>query len=212
MSERCRGPLFKSKLQVFWHSFTHCCLIFWDKKLANIVLSHWYIFPVRQQLFILGKESLVGIYKMFFACFYKWENCYAPKLSLQAFSVEFHQLYIRMVFAKVGILLNYTQFRWKHTEQIKTCQILWKWFWSNVKMHWCTSFCSRYQQMMQTLKNTMIMVVESLINKFEEDQMRKEEMVREKQHSQSNSQYADNCSDSDSSFNQVRGTVHTLWW
>ncbi|XP_070782053.1 protein broad-minded [Enoplosus armatus] len=59
---------------------------------------------------------------------------------------------------------------------------------------------AEYQQMMQTLKNTMIMVVESSINKFEEDQMRKEEM--QKQHSQSNSQYTDNCSDSDSSFNQ----------
>ncbi len=63
--------------------------------------------------------------------------------------------------------------------------------------------------MMQTLKNTMIMVVESLINKFEEDQMRKEEMHREKQQSQSNSQFTDNCSDSDSSFNQVRDTVHS---
>ncbi|XP_038582947.1 protein broad-minded [Micropterus salmoides] len=61
---------------------------------------------------------------------------------------------------------------------------------------------AEYQQMMQTLKNTMIMVVESSINKFEEDQMRKEEMHRKKQHSQSNSQYIDNCSDSDSSFNQ----------
>ncbi|XP_041660694.1 protein broad-minded [Cheilinus undulatus] len=59
-----------------------------------------------------------------------------------------------------------------------------------------------YQQMMQTLKTSMIMVVESLINKFEEDQMRKEEMHPEKQHSRSNSQYTDNCSDSDSSFNQ----------
>ncbi|XP_053193388.1 protein broad-minded [Scomber japonicus] len=59
-----------------------------------------------------------------------------------------------------------------------------------------------YQQMMQTLKSSMIMVVESLINKFEEDQLRKEELHREQQHSQSNSQYADNCSDSDSSFNQ----------
>lgn len=64
--------------------------------------------------------------------------------------------------------------------------------------------------MMQTLKTTMIAVVESLINKFEEDQMRKEEVVREKQHSQSNSQYTDNCSDSDSSFNQVRDKGHTL--
>ncbi|KAI4802170.1 hypothetical protein KUCAC02_020024 [Chaenocephalus aceratus] len=61
---------------------------------------------------------------------------------------------------------------------------------------------AEYQQMMQTLKNTMIMVVESLINRFEEDQMRKEEMHREQQHSQANSQYTDNCSDSDSSFNQ----------
>ncbi|KAG7219610.1 hypothetical protein INR49_018948 [Caranx melampygus] len=61
---------------------------------------------------------------------------------------------------------------------------------------------AEYQQMMQTLKNSMIIVVESLINKFEEDQMRKEEMHSEKQHSQSNSQYTDNCSDSDSSFNQ----------
>lgn len=78
------------------------------------------------------------------------------------------------------------------------------------RIHLCTCFCGRYQQMMQTLKNTMILVVESLINKFEEDQMRKEEMHREKQHSQSNSHYSDNCSDSDSSFNQVRDTVHTL--
>uniref|UniRef100_A0A8D0CYK9 Protein broad-minded n=1 Tax=Sander lucioperca TaxID=283035 RepID=A0A8D0CYK9_SANLU len=61
---------------------------------------------------------------------------------------------------------------------------------------------AEYQQMMQTLKNTMTIVVECLINKFEEDQMRKEEMHREKQHNQSNSQYIDNCSDSDSSFNQ----------
>lgn len=60
---------------------------------------------------------------------------------------------------------------------------------------------AEYQQMMQTLKNTMILVVESLISKFEEDQLRKEEIHREKQHGQSNSQYND-CSDSDSSFNQ----------
>lgn len=70
--------------------------------------------------------------------------------------------------------------------------------------------CDRYPQMMQTLKNTMIMVVESLLNKFEEDQLKKEEMHREKQHSQSVSQYTDNCSDSDSSFNQVSGTIDTL--
>lgn len=50
----------------------------------------------------------------------------------------------------------------------------------------------------------MIVVVESLVNKLEEDQLKKEEMIREKQHCQSNSQYNDNCSDSDSSLNQVR--------
>lgn len=56
----------------------------------------------------------------------------------------------------------------------------------------------------------MIVVVESLINKLEEDRMRKVEMVREKQHCQSNSQYNDNCSDSDSSFNQVRDTTRLI--
>lgn len=61
--------------------------------------------------------------------------------------------------------------------------------------------------MVQSLKNSMIVVVESLINKLEEDQLRKEEMVREKQRCQSSSQYNDNCSDSDSSFNQVRDTT-----
>lgn len=61
--------------------------------------------------------------------------------------------------------------------------------------------------MVQSLKNSMIVVVESLIGKLEEEQLRKEEMVREKQHYQSSSHYNDNCSDSDSSFNQVRDTT-----
>ncbi|XP_016144851.1 protein broad-minded-like, partial [Sinocyclocheilus grahami] len=61
---------------------------------------------------------------------------------------------------------------------------------------------SLYKQMMQTLKQTMMVVVESLINKFEEDQLKKEEMDRKSQHEQSSSNYTDNCSDSDSSFNQ----------
>lgn len=61
----------------------------------------------------------------------------------------------------------------------------------------------RYKKMVQSLKNTMMVVVESLINKFEEDQMRKEEMHRKNQHEQHSSHYTDNCSDSDSSFNQV---------
>lgn len=57
--------------------------------------------------------------------------------------------------------------------------------------------------MMQTLKQTMMVVVESLINKFEEDQLKKEEMDRKIHHEQSGNHYTDNCSDSDSSFNQV---------
>uniref|UniRef100_A0A8C2BS53 Protein broad-minded n=1 Tax=Cyprinus carpio TaxID=7962 RepID=A0A8C2BS53_CYPCA len=61
---------------------------------------------------------------------------------------------------------------------------------------------TQYKQMMQTLKQTMMVVVESLINKFEEDQLKKEEMDRKSQHEQSSSHYTDNCSDSDSSFNQ----------
>ncbi|XP_051731318.1 protein broad-minded isoform X1 [Ctenopharyngodon idella] len=61
---------------------------------------------------------------------------------------------------------------------------------------------AQYKQMMQTLKQTMMVVVESLINKFEEDQLKKEEMDRKIQHEQSSNHYTDNCSDSDSSFNQ----------
>ncbi|CAL8316051.1 unnamed protein product [Lota lota] len=60
---------------------------------------------------------------------------------------------------------------------------------------------AEYKQMMQTLKNTMSLVVESLINKFEEDQLRKEETDRENLPGASESRFNDNCSDSDSSFN-----------
>ncbi|KAL7987794.1 hypothetical protein Chor_006713 [Crotalus horridus] len=56
--------------------------------------------------------------------------------------------------------------------------------------------------MMHSLKNVMMVVVESLINKFEEDQMRYKEMQRKVKTEPPNSYYADNCSDSDSSFNQ----------
>ncbi|XP_028653624.1 protein broad-minded [Erpetoichthys calabaricus] len=59
-----------------------------------------------------------------------------------------------------------------------------------------------YKTMIQSLKNTMMIVVESLINKFEEDLMRKEEMHRKSQSEHHSSHYTDNCSDSDSSFNQ----------
>lgn len=55
------------------------------------------------------------------------------------------------------------------------------------------------------------MAVEALINRFEEDQLKKE-MHKEKQRSQSVHQFTDNCSDSDSSFNQVRNAIDTLGW
>ncbi|KAH0622269.1 hypothetical protein JD844_024422 [Phrynosoma platyrhinos] len=61
-----------------------------------------------------------------------------------------------------------------------------------------------YREMMHSLKNMMMVVVESLINKFEEDQMRYKEMQRKVKTEQQSSYYTDNCSDSDSSFNQVR--------
>ncbi|GCB67033.1 hypothetical protein scyTo_0015074 [Scyliorhinus torazame] len=59
-----------------------------------------------------------------------------------------------------------------------------------------------YKEMMKSLKNTMMIVVESLINKFEEDQLKKEELHRRKQHEQHTSYCMDSCSDSGSSFNQ----------
>lgn len=59
-----------------------------------------------------------------------------------------------------------------------------------------------YREMMHSLKNVMMVVVESLINKFEEDQMRYKEMQRKVKTEQHSSYYTDNCSDSDSSFNQ----------
>ncbi|KAK2864292.1 hypothetical protein Q7C36_003446 [Tachysurus vachellii] len=65
----------------------------------------------------------------------------------------------------------------------------------------------QYKQMMQTLKQTMTVIVESLLNKFEEDQLKKEETHGTNQREQSSSHYTDNCSDSDSSFNQSYGFI-----
>nr|XP_045721417.1 protein broad-minded isoform X2 [Mirounga angustirostris] len=56
--------------------------------------------------------------------------------------------------------------------------------------------------MMHSLKNIMMVVVESMINKFEEDEMRSQERQKKIQKEKSNSYCTDNCSDSDSSFNQ----------
>uniref|UniRef100_A0A7M4FTP4 Protein broad-minded n=1 Tax=Crocodylus porosus TaxID=8502 RepID=A0A7M4FTP4_CROPO len=60
----------------------------------------------------------------------------------------------------------------------------------------------KYREMMHSLKNVMMVVVESLINKFEEDQMRNKEMHSKTKKEQPTGYYTDNCSDSDSSFNQ----------
>ncbi|XP_022359417.1 protein broad-minded [Enhydra lutris kenyoni] len=59
-----------------------------------------------------------------------------------------------------------------------------------------------YKEMMHSLKNIMMVVVESMINKFEEDEMRSQERQKKIQKEKSNSYCTDNCSDSDSSFNQ----------
>ncbi|NXP77238.1 BROMI protein, partial [Ramphastos sulfuratus] len=59
-----------------------------------------------------------------------------------------------------------------------------------------------YREMMHTLKNVMMVVVESLINKFEEDRMRNKELDSKTKKEQQSGCYTDNCSDSDSSFNQ----------
>ncbi|KAF6116522.1 TBC1 domain family member 32 [Phyllostomus discolor] len=65
-----------------------------------------------------------------------------------------------------------------------------------------TQESKEYKEMMHSLKNTMMVVVESMINKFEEDEMRSQERQKKMQKEKSSSYCTDNCSDSDSSFNQ----------
>ncbi|KAM9382591.1 protein broad-minded [Phaethornis superciliosus] len=59
-----------------------------------------------------------------------------------------------------------------------------------------------YREMMHALKNVMMVVVESLINKFEEDRMLSKELDNKTKKEHQSGYYTDNCSDSDSSFNQ----------
>ncbi|XP_064364999.1 protein broad-minded isoform X3 [Dromaius novaehollandiae] len=59
-----------------------------------------------------------------------------------------------------------------------------------------------YREMMLALKNVMMVVVESLINKFEEDRMHNKELDSKTYKECQSGYYTDNCSDSDSSFNQ----------
>ncbi|XP_036901737.1 protein broad-minded [Sturnira hondurensis] len=65
-----------------------------------------------------------------------------------------------------------------------------------------TQESKEYKEMMHSLKNIMMVVVESMINKFEEDEMRSQERQKKMQKEKSSSYCTDNCSDSDSSFNQ----------
>ncbi|XP_045355385.1 protein broad-minded isoform X1 [Leopardus geoffroyi] len=65
-----------------------------------------------------------------------------------------------------------------------------------------TQESKEYKDMMHSLKNIMMVVVESMINKFEEDEVRSQESQKKIQKEKSNSYCTDNCSDSDSSFNQ----------
>ncbi|XP_063245966.1 protein broad-minded isoform X3 [Prinia subflava] len=59
-----------------------------------------------------------------------------------------------------------------------------------------------YREMIHALKNVMMVVVESLINKFEEDRMHDKELASKAKKERQSGCYTDNCSDSDSSFNQ----------
>uniref|UniRef100_A0A8D2CNU1 Protein broad-minded n=1 Tax=Sciurus vulgaris TaxID=55149 RepID=A0A8D2CNU1_SCIVU len=65
-----------------------------------------------------------------------------------------------------------------------------------------TQESKEYEEMMHSLKNVMMVVVESMINKFEEDEIRSQERQKKILKEKSNSYCTDNCSDSDSSFNQ----------
>uniref|UniRef100_A0A8V0YJS2 Protein broad-minded n=1 Tax=Gallus gallus TaxID=9031 RepID=A0A8V0YJS2_CHICK len=60
----------------------------------------------------------------------------------------------------------------------------------------------QYREMMHALKNVMMVVVESLINKFEEDRMCNKELDSKSKKKCQSDYYTDNYSDSDSSFNQ----------
>ncbi|XP_070273682.1 protein broad-minded isoform X1 [Myotis yumanensis] len=65
-----------------------------------------------------------------------------------------------------------------------------------------TQESKEYKEMMHSLKNSMMVVVESMIDKFEEDEMRSRERQRKIQKEKGSSYCTDNCSDSDSSSNQ----------
>ncbi|KAH0507839.1 Protein broad-minded [Microtus ochrogaster] len=65
-----------------------------------------------------------------------------------------------------------------------------------------TQESKEYKEMMHSLKNIMMVVVETMINKFEEDETRSPDRQRRLQKEERGSCCTDNCSDSDSSFNQ----------
>ncbi|NXC08592.1 BROMI protein, partial [Orthonyx spaldingii] len=59
-----------------------------------------------------------------------------------------------------------------------------------------------YREMLHALKSVMMVVVESLMNKFEEDRMHDKELDSKAKKERQSGYYTDDCSDSDSSFNQ----------
>lgn len=63
---------------------------------------------------------------------------------------------------------------------------------------------------MHSLKNIMMVVVEAMINKFEEDETRSQDRQRRQQKEERGSRCTDNCSDSDSSLNQVGSSFPSL--
>ncbi|KAL6054732.1 hypothetical protein STEG23_026570, partial [Scotinomys teguina] len=65
-----------------------------------------------------------------------------------------------------------------------------------------TQESKEYKDMMQSLKTVMMVVVESMMSKSEDDEPRSEDRQRKMRKETSCSCCTDNCSDSDSSFNQ----------
>lgn len=65
-----------------------------------------------------------------------------------------------------------------------------------------TQESKEYKEMMHSLKSIMMVVVESMMNKSEEDETRSQDQQRKLQKEKPGSCCTDNCSDSDSSFNQ----------
>eukprot|EP00069_Balaena_mysticetus_P013496 bmy_08120T0 len=71
-----------------------------------------------------------------------------------------------------------------------------------LRQYICNTLGSMIEDEIEKWTSDQNQVVESMINKFEEDEMRSQERQKKIQKGKSNSYCTDNCSDSDSSFNQ----------